>query len=160
MSIKEQGKSARGKWLKGEYPERYVVAETTIREFVESLGIFDVEEASARFQAVADATSRLLENPLENPMNQNTRDVRLILRIAGESRSRRYQQIMRAIISGMENGPAGIKAAHRTAHRIVELAFTWTPDYALTFKQFTEGLQKGRATRGAPSYSKRRSIAL
>jgi len=156
MSIKEQGKSARGKWLKGEYPERYVVAETTIREFVESLGIFDVEEASARFQAVADATSRLLENP----MNQNTRDVRLILRIAGESRSRRYRQIMRAIISGIENGPAGIKAAHRTAHRIVELAFTWTPDYALTFKQFTEGLQKGRATRGAPSYSKRRSIAL
>lgn len=156
MSIKEQGKSARGKWLKGEYSERYVVAETTIREFVESLGIFDVEEASARFQAVADATSRLLENPLD----QNTREVRLILRIAGESRSRRYQQIMRAIISGMENGPAGIKAAHRTAHRIVELAFTWTPDYALTFKQFTEGLQKGRGTRGAPGYSKRRSIAM
>jgi hypothetical protein len=156
MSIKEQGKSARGKWLKAEYPERYVVAETTIREFVESLGIFDVEEASARFQAVADATNRLLEDP----MDPNSSDIRLILRIAGESKSRRYQQIMRAIISGMENGPAGIKAAHRTAHRIVELAFTWTPDYALTFKQFTEGLQKGRATRGTPSYSKRRSIAL
>lgn len=154
MSIKEQRKSARGKWLKREYPERYVVAETTIREFVESLGIFDVERASARFQAVADATSRLLENPVD------ASDIRLILRIAGESKSKRYQQIMKAIIAGLGNGPAGIKAAHLTADRIVELAFTWTPGYAMTFNQFKEGLQQRRATGGLQNYSKRRSVVL
>lgn len=145
MSIKEESKSANGKSLKGEYPERYVVAETAIREFVESLRIFDIEEAAARLQAVADATSRLLENPIDQP---NAADLRLILRIATESKNRRYQQIMRAIIAGVSQGPDGIKAAHLTASRSVELAFRWTREYVLTFREFRERL---RATDSAQS---------
>lgn len=141
MSIKEESKCASGKSLKGEYPKRYVVAETAIREFVESLRIFDIEDAAARLQAVADATSRLLENPIDQP---NAADLRLILRIATESKNRRYRRIMRAIIAGVGQGPDGIKAAHLTASRSVELAFRWTRDYVLTFRQFRERLRESR----------------
>ena len=141
MSIKERSKSASGKSLKGEYPEQYVVAETVIREFVESLRIFDIEETAARLQAVADATGRLLENPIDQP---NAADLRLILRIATESKNRRYQQIMRAIIAGVGQGPDGIRAAHLTASHSVEIAFRWTRDYFLTFREFRERLRESR----------------
>lgn len=149
MSIKEESKSASGKLLKGEYPKRYVVAETAIRQLVESLRIYDIEETAARLQAVADATGRLLESPIDQP---NTADLRLILRIATESKNRRYQQIMRAIIAGVGQGPKGIQAAHLTASRSVELAFRWTCDYVLTFGEFRERLLASRrATESAQS---------
>lgn len=141
MSIKESRKRASGKSLEGEFAARYVVPESTIRDFVCSLGIHDIEKAATRLQAVADATSRILEHRIEQ---LNPGDLRLILHTAAESKSRRYQQIMKAIIAGVGQGPDGIKAAHLTADRAVELAFRWTSDYVSAIKQYRDRLRENR----------------
>lgn len=145
MSIKQPTKRARARSTKAKQPaklpERYVVPESAIREFVQSLGIFDIEEAATRLQAVADATSQILERRIDQ---LRPADMRLIMRIAAESRTGRYRRIMKAIIASVGQGPEGIKAAHLTANRAVELAFRWTPDYISAFKQFKNKLRENR----------------
>ena len=145
MSIKQPTKRARARSPKtkdpAKFPERYVVPESAIREFVQGLGIFDIEEAATRLQAVADATSQILEHRIEQ---LRPADMRLIMRIAAESRTGRYRRIMKAIIASVAQGPEGIKAAHLTANRAVELTFRWTPDYISAFKQFKNKLRENR----------------
>ena len=154
MSIKEGSKRASRKLSKGSRSAQYVVPESTIREFVEKLGILDIEPAALRFLIVADATRRILEQPIEQ---LNPSDLRQILRVATESKNRRYQRIMKAIVSNVGQGPDGIKRAHLTARLAVEIAFKWTRDYVLCFKAFEHRLRGGTAAHGSGDTSERKS---
>ncbi|HSB09163.1 MAG TPA: hypothetical protein VLM38_06600 [Blastocatellia bacterium] len=154
MSIKEGGKRASRKSLTGANVERYVVPESAIRDYVEQLGIFDIEPAATRFLAVADATRRILEQRIER---LKPADVRLILRIATESKNKRYQQIMKAIVVSVGQGPDGIKAAHLTARRALEISFKWTRDYVLCFTAFEHRLRENRVVSEARESSTRES---
>lgn len=126
MSIKEASKRSRTESPKVESPHPYVVPESEIRDFVENLSIHDLNTVAARFQVVADLTSGALKGRIDRLKRS---DLRLINQIAGEDDSNAYRRIMAAIVAGVGQGPHGVNAAHLTASRTVELAFTWSRDY-------------------------------
>lgn len=141
MSIKEQRKSARKKSPETKSPELYVVPDSAIREYVESLGIFDLEEAATHLQAIADATGEMLENGRSKIKLVRARP---IPRMPSDKRNKRYQVLMSAIVAAAERGPSGLRAAHLTADRALELAFRWTPEYFLSLERFRNKLRKNR----------------
>ena len=141
MSIREQSKRANSESLKEEHPERYVVPESAIRDFIGSLSIHAVSSAVAGLQIVADITSDASENRIDRLRES---DLQLLNQIASESSNRHYQRVMRAIIVGVGQGPHGINAAHLTANRAVELAFRWTHDYISALKQYRDKLRSMR----------------
>jgi hypothetical protein len=138
MSIKEVSKRARTESpLKS--PPPYVVPESEIRVFVESLGIHDLNTVAVRFQVIADLTSGALKGRIERLKRS---DLRLINQIAGEDDSRAYGQIMTAIIDGVGQGSNGVNAAHLTASRTVELAFRWTREYFSALDRYRKRLRR------------------
>jgi hypothetical protein len=142
MSITKKGsKRANDQSLKGKYSQRYVVPETTIRNFVGSLSAGDIDSAAVRLQIVADVTSHGLDKQIEH-LDQSV--VRLIEDLARESTNKHYLRIMRAILASIKQGPRGIDCAHLTAGRVVELAFSWTLNYFSALDQYREKLRKMR----------------
>ncbi|HSO75935.1 MAG TPA: hypothetical protein VLU47_13960 [Blastocatellia bacterium] len=141
MSIKEVSKRASSESPNDKDPHPYVVPENEICDFVESLGIHDLNTTAVRFQVVADITS----GALKGRVNRLKRaDLRLIEQIAGEDDANAYRQIMAAIIAGVEQGPHGVNAAHLTASRAVELAFRWTREYFSALDRHRKKLRRMR----------------
>ncbi|MEK6301806.1 MAG: hypothetical protein AABO41_13935 [Acidobacteriota bacterium] len=124
----------------------YVVPESEIRNFVESLGIHDVNTVAVRFQVVADLTKGALERRIERLTRS---DFRLVKQIASEDDSGAYRQIMTAIVAGLGQGPSGVNAAHLTARRAVELAFRWTHEYFSALDRYRKELRRMRLTAGS-----------
>ncbi len=120
------------------YPEGYVAAEKEIRKLIEKLSIDQITPVAARMQVVADATVL----PIEGKITES--NLILIKRIARESRDRQYQKIMQAIIAAVQQGPAGIRAAHKTARRAVDIAFSWTYTYLTALGEYKDSLRQVR----------------
>ena len=143
MSIKEASKRARTESPKVKSPPPYVLPESEIRDFVESLGIHDLNTVAVRFQVIADLTSGALKGRIDRVKRS---DLRLINQIAGESGGENYRKIMRAIIAGVGQGPDGVNAAHLTASRTVELAFRWTREYFSALDRYRKKIRGRRLT--------------
>jgi hypothetical protein len=141
MSIKEASKRARAESpkVKGLHP--YVVPESEIRGFVESLGIHELNAVAVRFQVVADLTSGSLKGRIDR---LEPSDLQLIKKIANESAEEDYRKIMAAIIAGVGQGPHGVNTAHLTASRAVELAFRWTREYFSGLDRYRKKLRRLR----------------
>lgn len=131
------------------YP--YVVAESEIRAYVESQGIFDLSTVAARFQIVADLTSNAFE---ESKDRLTVSELGLIKRIADEDDSKSYRRLMRAIVESIGQGRHGINAAHLTAIAAVGMAFRWSREYHFALDAYTAKLRQqshtlfGRASAG------------
>jgi hypothetical protein len=135
----------------GRTPQKYVVRESEIRDFIGSLSVLDVTEVAARFQVVADLTSGAFEERIDR---LDESDLSLIKRIAGEDDGVHYQRLMTAIIAGVGQGRRGINAAHLTARRAVEFAFRCTRDYFAALHSFSRDLrlrQLDRSSGGRPA---------
>jgi hypothetical protein len=145
MSIKEVTKRASSESPKGKNPHPYVVPESEIRDFVESLGIHDLSSAAVRFQVIADLTSGARKGRV-NRLKRT--DLRLIEQIAAEDDSNAYCKIMSAIIDGVSQGAYGVNAAHLTASRAVELAFRWTREYFSALDRYRKRLRRMRPAGG------------
>jgi hypothetical protein len=103
------------------------------------LGIHDLCEVAARFQAVADLTSGAFEKR-RNQLEQA--DLVLIERIAGEDNNKHYRRLMSAIIAGVGQGPRGINAAHLTASLAVQMTFRWSPEYFSALEGYRDKLRR------------------
>ncbi|HWO02918.1 MAG TPA: hypothetical protein VNS63_26995 [Blastocatellia bacterium] len=147
MSIKEGSKRARAKSQKRDYPSGFVVPDSALRDFIESVGIEDIATVAARFQAVADLIKRALANDSDE-LDQSL--LRLIKQVADESDDEQYEQLMRSIIAGVGHGRDGITAAHATASRVVQLGFRWTRDYLLALNRYRVKLRRMRACEEKP----------
>ncbi len=145
MSIKEVTKRASSESSKEKNAHPYVVPESEIRDFVERLGIHDLNTVAVRFQVVADLTSGALRGRIHRLERS---DLRIIEEIAGEDDSNAFRQIMAAIIAGVGQGPHGVNAAHLTASRAVELAFRWTRGYFSALDRYKTKLRRMRPTAG------------
>ena len=141
MSIREGRKRASTKSLRGKYPERYVVPESAIVDFIESLGIDDLDAVVARLQIVADAACYALDSRSEQ-LDQSVMPV--LTALTGESNNKQYQRMMRAIIAGLGDGRDGINAAYLTASRAVGLAFGCASEYFSALDQYKERLRNMR----------------
>lgn len=141
MSIKEQSKRASTDSQIRERQGRRVVPETTIRDFIGSLGIQDVCDAASRFQIVADITS----NSFQRRINQlDASALRLLQQMSRESNNKHYRRIMRAIMAAVAQGAHGINNAHLTANQVVEFAFRCTADYAAALRSYRGTLRNMR----------------
>ncbi len=118
------------------FHQGYLIPESEIRKFIERLQINEINTVASRLQAVADLTSRSTDGRLA------TSCVQRIKRTARESKNKQYQKLMQAIISAVEQGPAGIHAANQTANRAVEIAFNWTYEYMVAFGQYKKSLRQ------------------
>ncbi|HSO74690.1 MAG TPA: hypothetical protein VLU47_07620 [Blastocatellia bacterium] len=145
MSIKEVTKRASSESPNDKNPHPYVVPESDICDFVESLGIHDLSSAAVRFQVVADLTSGALKGRVDR-LKQS--DLRLIEQIADEYDSNAYRKIMTGILDGVSQGPRGVNAAHLTASRAVELAFRWTREYFSALDRYRKRLRRMAPTAG------------
>ena len=132
-SKKEDNESLRGKT-----PQKYVVPECEIRDFIGSLSVLDISTVAARFQVVADLTSGAFEESIDQ---LDESDLVLIKRIAGEDNSLPYRRLMTAIIAGVGQGRHGINAAHLTARRAVEIAFRCTREYFSALHSYRRSLR-------------------
>jgi hypothetical protein len=113
------------------------------------LSISDIDDAATRFKAVADLTGISPDNEIDQAEQSC---LPLFRQLALESKNKHYRQIMKAIIASVEQGPQGMKAAHVTATRVVELAFIWTLEYFAAFDLYREKLRKiTRESRNGPS---------
>jgi hypothetical protein len=146
MSIKDASKRARTETSKVKSSHPYVVPEGKIRDFVENLGIHDLNIVAVRFQVVADLTSGALEGRVDRLKRS---DLRLIKQIADENDGEDYRQIMTAIIAGLGEGPNGVNAAHLTASLTVELAFRWAREYFSALDRYRDKLRRMRLTAGS-----------
>jgi hypothetical protein len=135
---KPERKKDDGKSLQAEAPQKYVVPECEIRDFVGSISVIDVSAVAARFQVVADLTSGAFEERIDE---LSASDLALIKRIADEDSSARYGRLMAAIIDSVGNGRHGINAAHLTASRAVELAFRCTREYFSAMNSYRRTLR-------------------
>jgi hypothetical protein len=126
------------KSLQGEAPQKYVVPESEIRDFIGSLSVVDVSSVAARFQVVADLTSGAFEERIDE---LSASDLGLIKRIADEDSSARYRRLMSAVINSVGDGRHGINAAHLTASRAVELAFRCTREYFSAMNSYRRTLR-------------------
>ena len=119
-------------------PQKYVVPESDIRDFVGSLGVLDLSTVAARFQVVADLTSGAFE---ERKDELGESDLALIKRIVDEDNSLHYRRLMKAILVGVGQGRHGINAAHLTASRVVEFAFRCTREYFSALHSYRRSLR-------------------
>ena len=142
MSIKEGSKRARAKSPKTEYPSGYVVPETALRDFIESVGVHDIGTVAARFQVVADVINGALLDEMTDALDPS--DLRLIKQIANESNDQHYRQLMSSIIASVGDGRDALTAARATASRAVQLAFRWTRDYLLALNRYRGKLRRMR----------------
>lgn len=126
---------------KREYPSGYVVPESAVRDFIESVGVRDIGAVAARFQIVAELTSNAFEDKRDK-LDQSR--LRLIEQVSREDDSAQFRRIMRAINAGVRQGRLGINAAHLTASRTVELAFRWTRDYFSALSSYRQTLSRQR----------------
>ena len=140
MARKESNKE-NSESLKEMNPQRYVVPESEIRDFVGSLNILDISTVAARFQVVAVLTGGAFEERRDQ-LDQS--DLAIIKRIADEDNSVRYRLLMTAIIAGVGRGRHGINAAHLTARRAVELAFRCTREYFSALHSYRHNLSRLR----------------
>ncbi len=147
-SKKEDSKSPQGKT-----PQKYVVDECEIRDFVGSLSVLDVSRAAARFQVVADLTSGAFEERIDQ---LDESDLAFIKRIADDDNSVHYQRLMTAIIAGVGKGRHGINASHLTARRVVELAFRCTREYFSALNSYRRNLRFTLLDRSSTPRSARR----
>ncbi len=138
---RKDAKDEKRKSSEGTGPQRYVVPDHEICDFVDSLNVAEISEIAARFQVVADLTSDAFEerrDQLRKP------DLALIRQIADEDNDERYRRIMEALIAGVGQGRFGINASHLTARRVVELAFRWTRDYFYALHVYRRSLSRLR----------------
>ncbi len=142
MSISENNSSKKKLELLGaRYLGRAAVSESEIHDFIRSLQVGDWESFAARMQVIVDATSASTEQEAGEIDESN---LRLIKRVARESKDKSYKQIMGAIIAAIEQGSEGIKSAHKTAAMAVDHVFIWTPDYFYALKQYGNKLRDSR----------------
>ncbi len=151
---KREGKKEATEPPAGKTPQKYVVPESEIRDFIGSLSVLDVTDVAARFQVVADLTSGAFEERIDQ---LDESDLFLINRIAGEDHQVHYQHLMTAIIAGVGQGRRGINAAHLTARRAVELAFRCTREYFSALHSFSRNLRLRQLDRSAVPRSGGRS---
>lgn len=136
-------------------PQKYVVDEREIRDFIVSLSVVDISTIAARFQIVADLTSGAFEERIDQ---LDESDLMLIKRIGREEFGPQYQRLMTAIIAAVAYERQGINAAHLTARRTVELAFRCTRDYFAALHDYSRNLRRTLIDRSAAtSPSRRRS---
>lgn len=121
-----------------EIPQKYVIPEREIREFIGGLSVVDISAIAARFQVVADLTSGAFEERIDSLSES---DLTLIKRIAGEDIGLPYQRLMTAILAAVAQGRHEINAAHLTARRVVELAFRCTREYFSALNGYKRGLR-------------------
>jgi len=149
-SIKEENES-----LQGKTPQKYVVPECEIRDFIGGLSVVDISSVAARFQVVADLTSGAFEERIDQVEES---DLALIKRIADEDNGVHYDRLMKAIIAGVGQGRHGINAAHLTAGRVVELAFRYTREYFSALHSYRRNLRLRLLDRSSPAaHARRRS---
>ena len=132
-------------------PQKYVVEEREIREFIGSLSVVDISTLAARFQIVADLTSGAFEERIDR---LDESDVVLLKRIAREEYGAQYHRLMTAILEAVGHERHGINAAHLTARRTVELAFRCTREYFSALHSYSRNLRLtliDRSATGAPS---------
>jgi hypothetical protein len=137
--------------LQEKNPQKYVVDEREIREFIGGLSVVEISGVAARFQIVADLTSGAFEERIDR-LDQS--DLTLIKRIAGEDNGACYRRLMTAILAAVGEERYGINAAHLTARRVVELAFRCTREYFSALNSYRRDLRLSlieRSTRSAPS---------
>lgn len=135
---RRESKKEDGESLQGQTPQKYVVPECEIRDFVGSLNVLEISMVAARFQIVADLTSGAFE---ERRDQLGKSDLALINRIADEDNSVHYRRLMKAILAGVGQGRHGINAAHLTARRVVELAFRCTSEYFSALHSYRRNLR-------------------
>lgn len=137
--------------LQGKTPQKYVVDEREIREFIGALSVVDIGSVAARFQIVADLTSGAFEERIDR---LDESDLKLIKRIAGEDNGTSYRRLLTAIIAAVGEERHGINAAHLTARRVVELAFRCTREYFAALNSYRRDLRLSlidRSSRATPS---------
>jgi hypothetical protein len=117
---------------------RYLVDESVIERFVKHLRVRDAETAMARLQTVSDLTAGMLIEPDEI----DRADVEIIKRLTSESRDKDYRQMMRAMVTAIEQGEEGIEAAPRTAARAVEVGFRWSIYYFGALEMYKNRLRR------------------
>lgn len=127
--------------LQATNPQKYVVRECDIRDFVGSLSIRDISTVAARFQVVAGLTSGAFEEA-KDQLDES--DLALIKRIADESNSVHYRRLMTAIVAAVGQDRQGINAAHLTARRVVEFAFRCTREYFSALGDYRRNLGRLR----------------
>lgn len=137
----------------GKTPQKYVVLEREIREFIGSLSVVDISTVAARFQIVADLTSGAFEERIDRLEES---DLALIRRIAGEDNGAHYHRLMTAIIAAVGKDRHSINAAHLTARRVVELAFRCTREYFSALHSYRRNLRLRLIDQPAPSAPSRR----
>lgn len=141
--------------LQGRTPQKYVVDEREIREFIGALSVVDISSMAARFQIVADLTSGAFEERIDLLEES---DLKLLERIAGEENGAGYRQLMTAIIAAVGEERHGINAAHLTARRVVELAFRCTREYFAALNSYRRTLRLSLIDRKSQTtLSRRRS---
>ena len=150
MTKRQSKKEERGR----RPPQKYVVDEREIREFIGALSVVDVTSIAARFQIVADLTSGAFE---ERTDRLDESDLALINRIAKEDNGEKYHRLLNAIIAAVGQERHGINAAHLTARRTVELAFRCTHEYYSALHSYSRSLRLSLIGRSDPTPSRRRS---
>lgn len=149
MSTRDASETVSSESTESKKAHPFVISENEIRDYVESLGIHDVGAAAARFQTVADLTSRSVEQ-----LDQS--NLRRIKQVASEDSNKHYRQIMEAIIISVEQGSRGINAAHLTANVAVQMIFRWSPEYFSALNSYREDLRRRELDRDSPRSTRRR----
>jgi len=139
MSKKAASNRSREESVEAKSPHPYVVPESEIRDYVNSVGIHDLRTVGALFQVVADLTSTAFE---ENKDQLKPSALGLIKQIARKDNSEPYRRIMRAIIAGIGQGRHGINAAHLTATVAVGMTFRWSPEYRSALEGYRNELRR------------------
>ena len=134
-------------------PQKYVVPEREIRDFIGGLSVVHISTIAARFQIVADLTSGAFEERIDKLEES---DLKLIRRIAAEENGPQYRRLMTAIIAAVAEDRHGINAAHLTARRVVELSFRCTREYFSALHSYKRGLRLILIDRSPPTAPSRR----
>ena len=134
-------------------PQKYVVPEQEIRDFIGGLSLVHISAVAARFQIVADLTSGAFEERIDKLEES---DLRLIRRIAAEDNGAQYRRLMSAILVAVVEDRQAVNAAHLTARRVVELAFRCTREYFSALHSYKRALRLMLIDKSPPTAPSRR----
>jgi hypothetical protein len=122
------------------YPSGYVLPESDICTVFEETRHDQIDTVAARMQLIVDLIDKSVGGKLAKAEMQRLKQ------IAAEDPRSDHQRLMQALLQAVEDGKAGLSAAHQTVACLVEKYFLFSRERYMGLKLYAARLRQIRQT--------------
>jgi len=123
-----------------------LIPDDELRRFVDGLRVGEVHAIATRLLIVAIAAVELMQDRTEGRFDDA--NLRLIRRVAGEGRNRRYRRLMRRVVVPLDGGREGFNLIYLTAARALSMIYQSLPEYDTVRQLYEADVKQIRAMSG------------